>query len=211
MRTGDVGLTSLFKPERTRLWHAPPIDREHNPGGEIKAVRRQTATSGINPAGSSRALRLDPLSLPVSFNAHDTRADGGVRQIELHRERVILRRALHGMQMAINVRVSDFLGVALRGIDDTQMLVLAHRDPSLTIPLCVSSDRDEIQAAWPMWSEIFALPQLPEEKPSKPAARRRRHNAIRSRRPKFLVRRRGGDLLNPANVHQDEREIIARD
>ncbi len=87
-------------------------------------MRRQTATSGINPAGSSRALRLDPLSLPVSFDAHDIRADGGVRQIELHRERVVLRRALHGMQMAVNVRVSDFLGVALRGIDDAQMLVL---------------------------------------------------------------------------------------
>ena len=43
-------------------------------------MRRQTATSGINPAGSSRALRLDPLSLPVSFDAHDIRADGGVRQ-----------------------------------------------------------------------------------------------------------------------------------
>ena len=32
-------------------------------------MRRQTATGGINPAGSSRALRLDPLSLPVSFDA----------------------------------------------------------------------------------------------------------------------------------------------
>lgn len=174
-------------------------------------MRRQTATSGIHPAGSSRALRLDPLSLPVSFNAHDTRADGGVRRIELHRERVVLHRALHGMQMAINIRVSDFLGVALRGIDDAQVLVLAHRDPSLTIPLCVSSDAEEIASAWQMWSDIFALPQLPEDKVREPAARRRRHNAIRSRRPKFLVRRRGGDLLNPANLHQDEREIIARD
>ena len=174
-------------------------------------MRRQTATSGINPAGSSRALRLDPLSLPVSFDAHDIRADGGVRQIELHRERVVLRRALHGMQMAVNVRVSDFLGVALRGIDDTQMLVLVHRDPSLTIPLGASTDRDEIVAAWQMWSDIFALPQLPEDKAHEPAQRRRRHNAIRSRRPKFLVRRRGGDLLNPANLHQGEHEIIARD
>src|SRR3984957_16980866 len=139
------------------------IDREHNSGGEIKAVRRQTSTSGVNPAGSSRALRLDPLSLPVSFQAHDTRADGGVRRIELHRERVVLRRALHGMQMAVNVRVSDFLGVALRGIDDVQMLVLVHRDPSLSIPLGASSDLDEIVAAWQMWSDIFALPQLPED------------------------------------------------
>jgi hypothetical protein len=174
-------------------------------------VRRQTATSGINPAGSTRAWRLDPHSLPISFNAHDTRADGGVRRIELHRERVVVRRALHGMRMAVNVRMRDFLGVALRGIDDAQMLVLVHPDPSLTIPLCVSSDREEIASAWQMWSDIFALPQLPEDQAREPAMRRRRHNAIRARRPKFLVRRRRGDLLNPANIHQGEREIVARD
>jgi hypothetical protein len=156
-------------------------------------------------------LRLGPLSLPVSFDAHDVRADGGVRQIELHRERVVLRRALHGMRMAVNISVNDFLGVALRCNDDAQMLVLAHRDPSLTIPLCISSDREEIATAWQMWSEIFSLPQLPEDKVREPAARRRRHNAIRARRPKFLVRRRRGELLNPANLHQGEREIIARD
>jgi Family of unknown function (DUF6101) len=174
-------------------------------------VRRQTATSGINPAGSSRALRLDPHALPISFNAHDTRADGGVRRIELHRERVVVRRALHGMRMAVNVRMRDFLGVALRGIDDAQMIVLVHRDPSLTIPLCVSSDREEIASAWQMWSDIFALPQLPEDQAREPAMRRRRHNAIRARRPKFLVRRRRGDLLNLANIHQGELEIVARD
>ncbi len=174
-------------------------------------MRRQTSTSGINPAGSSRTLRLDPLSLPLRFDAQDARADGGVRQIELHRERVVLRRAVQGMQMAVNVRVSDFLGVALRGLDDAQMLVLVHRDPSLNIPLGVSSDAEELSTAWQMWSEIFALPQLPEDSPREPAQRRRRHNAIRARRPKFLVRRRGGHLLNPANIHQGEREIIARD
>ena len=174
-------------------------------------MRRQTATSGIHPAGSGRALRLDPLSLPVSFQAHDTRADGGVRRIELHRERVVLRRALHGMQMAVNVRVSDFLGVAVRGLDDAKMLVLAHRDPALSIPLCVSADRVEIDTAWQMWSAIFALPQLPEEKVREPAQRRRRHNAIRARRPKFLVRRRPGGLLGEACVYHGEREIIARD
>jgi hypothetical protein len=172
-------------------------------------VRRQTATSGINPAGSGRALRLDPLSLPVSFDAQDVRADNGVRRIELHREHVVLRRAVHGMRMAINLRVSDFSGIALRGIDDAQMLVLLHRDPSLNIPLCVSSDHDEIAAAWQSWSDIFALPQLAEET-CEPAARRRRHNAIRTRRPRFLMRRRSGGPLDAANVYRGEREIIAR-
>jgi hypothetical protein len=172
-------------------------------------VRRQTK-SGVNPAGSSRALRLDPFSLPVSFDAHDVRADGGVRNVELHRERVVLRRAVQGMRMAIQVRVSDFRGIAVRGIDDAQMLVLLHRDPSLTVPLCVSSDREEIAAAWQIWSDIFALPQLPEDNPREPAARRRRRNVIYSRRPKFLVRRRGGGALDASNVHRGEREIIAR-
>lgn len=174
-------------------------------------MRRQTATGGISPAGSSHALRLDPHSLPVRFEAHDTRADGGVRHIELHRERVVLRRAVGGMRMAVNVRVSDFLGVALRGCDEARMLLLVHRDPSLSIPLCVSADRDEIELAWRMWSDIFALPQLPEEQQREPAPRRRRHNAIKARRPTFLVRRRGGDLLNAPGVYHGEREIIARD
>ena len=174
-------------------------------------MRRQTATSGINPAGSSRALRIDPLSLPLRFDAQYSRADGGVRQIELHRERVVLRRAVHGMQMAVKIRVSDFLGVGLRGLDDAQMLVLVHRDPSLNIPLGVSSDAEEITSAWQMWSEIFALPQLPEDKVREPAPRRRRHNAIRARRPRFLVRRRAGAPLGELSKHHGEREIIARD
>ena len=185
------------------------IDREHNSGGETEAVRRQTTTSGINPAGSSRGLRLDPLSLPVSFDAHDVRADNGVRRVELHRERVVLRRAIQGMRMAINLRVSDFRGIALRGIDDAQMLVLLHRDPSLNIPLCVSSDQRRDCRGLAKWSDIFALPQLAEEA-CEPAPRRRRRNAIRARRPKFLVRRRGGGSLDGANVHRGEREIIAR-
>jgi len=187
------------------------IDREHNPGGETRAVRRQTAISGINPAGSGRALRPDPHSLPFRFDAHDTRADGGIRQVELHREHVVLRRAVLGMRMAVNVRVSDFSGIALREFADAQMLVLLHRDPSLTIPLCTSSDRDEIAAAWQMWSDIFALPQLTEHASCEPAPRRRRRNAVRWRRPKFLVRRRAGDSLSPAKTHRDEHEIIARD
>jgi hypothetical protein len=178
----------------------------------MKTVGRQIATSGINPAGSSRVTRLDPLSLPLSFQTHDTRADGGVRRIELHRERVVLHRAIKGMRMAINVSVRDFLGVALRSVDDdAQVLVLVHRDPALNIPLCESADREEMVSAWLKWSDIFALPQLMEDVPGAPAPRRRRRNAIRARRPKFLVRRRLGNLNNTATVHREEREIIARD
>lgn len=171
-------------------------------------MRRQTATCGVAPAGSGRDLRLDPLSLPVRFDAHDPRADGYTRQIELHRERVVLRRAVRGMQMAINVRVSDFIGIALRGNDEFRALVLVHRDPSLAVPLLVSSDAEELAEAWATWSEWLALPQL-DEGARNPAPRRRRCNAIRARRPKFLMRRRVA-MARELAVHQGEREIIAR-
>lgn len=156
-------------------------------------------------------MRLDPLSLPLRFDARDVRADGGVRQVELHRERVVLRRRVAGMRMAVNVRVCDFLGIGLRGLDsDAQMLALIHRDPSLTIPLAISADRAELDTASAMWSEIFALPVLPEEKRREPAARRRRRNVIAKRRPRFLVRRRAGDTSREFHVYSGEREIIAR-
>lgn len=156
-------------------------------------------------------MRLDPLSLPLRFDTRDVRADGGVRQVEIHRERVVLRRAVLGMRMAINVRVTDFIGIGLRGVDgEAQMLALIHRDPSLTIPLAISADREEMAAAGAMWSEIFGLPQLPEEKRREPAARRRRRNVIARRRPRFLVRRQAGDGARELPVHRGEREIIAR-
>jgi hypothetical protein len=114
------------------------------------------------------------------------------------------------MRMAVNIRVCDFLGVAKRENSDGQMLVLVHRDPSLSIPLCVSAEREEIASAWQIWSDIFSLPQL-QDTSREPAPRRRRRNAIRARRPKFLVRRRAGGLLNAAGNYRGEREIIARD
>ena len=154
-------------------------------------------------------MRLDPLSLPVSFHAHDARADGFVRQVELHRERVVLHRAVRGMQMSVKLRVSDFLGIALRSVKDGEMLLLAHRDPSLNIPLCVTTDTDELACAWQLWSDVFALPML-QDCAREPAQRRRRRNVIRTRRPKFLMRRRTGALLNEPKNYRGEREIIAR-
>ena len=175
-------------------------------------MRRQNGNGGT-AAGSSRvAARLDPLSLPISFEARDARADGGLRHVEIARDHVVLRRSVRGMQMAINVRISDFLGVALRTVDGAQTIILKHRDPSLSVPLASDSDAtDAIGEAWQHWSETFALPQLDETTTIRPAPRRRRRNAIRARRPAILMRRRTGRDLGGMDVHRGEREIIARD
>ncbi len=114
------------------------------------------------------------------------------------------------MQMAVNVRVSDFAGVERRRLADGEMVLLVHRDPSLSVPLCISGDIDEIETAWQNWSELFALPQLQKDADREPTPRRRRRNAVKTRRPRFLLRRRIGALLNPASIFRGEREIIAR-
>ncbi|WP_283842502.1 DUF6101 family protein [Bradyrhizobium sp. G127] len=175
-------------------------------------MRRQFGVGGVQPVGSSCMLQLDPHSLPVSFEARDGRADGGVRHIEIHRERVTVRRAVGGIRMAINVRVSEFLGIACRETNDGRALILVHRDPSLSVPLLVTTDELQLDQAWQMWGDMFALPQIEDEAGDarQPAPRRRRRNVIKDRRPKFLVRRKAGRAAMEPPIYRGEREIIAR-
>lgn len=185
-------------------------------------------SGGIMPAGSGRALRLDPFALPARYAAVDTRADGQQREVELHRERVIVRRAVRGMRMAVNLPLSSFAGVALRvmapqdGAKAAVALVLEHEDPSLALPLLVSEDTADVLAQWQSWSSVLGVPRIVEDveggwrEPAEPQPavqaypRRRRRNALKSRRPSILMRRRPGALSGSSPVHRGEREIIAR-
>src|SRR6476469_5618178 len=117
-------------------------------------------------AGSGRALRLDLFGLPVRFCSSDAAADGRVRDVELHRERVVVRRSLLGMRMALNMPVSAYAGISLRllpgegGANDVLAVVLKHRDPALTLPLFVTSQPDEALAEWRAWSQVLGVPLL---------------------------------------------------
>src|SRR5579864_2713017 len=101
--------------------------------------------AGRLAAGSGRVWaiprRLDPFSLPVRFEAADEAADGRRRVVDLHRERVVLRRSVRGMRMALNMPVAAFRGVAIcvsgdAGKNPTSIaVVLEHRDPALSLPL----------------------------------------------------------------------------
>ena len=121
--------------------------------------------SGGCSAGSSRALRLDPHALPVRYAASDAAADGSVRDIELHRERVVLRRSVGGMRMAFNMPLTAFNGVALRMMpgEGAVAVVLAHDDPGLVLPLAVTDEADEAFAEWHGWAEALSLPLLVAE------------------------------------------------
>ena len=178
-------------------------------------------------AGSGRALRLDPCGLPVRFSASDAAADGRVRDVELHRERVVVRRSLRGMRMALNMPVAAFAGISLRlethEDGDVLAVVLQHQDPSLTLPLFLTLQADEAVAEWRAWSEVLRVPLLLAEQGEgaadarlgqiqieRPRPRRRRRSALKNRRPAILLRRGSGKVSRRTPVHRGEREIIAR-
>jgi hypothetical protein len=204
--------------------------QENKKSGRERVLRRQTELGG-HSAGSSRAARLDPLALPVRFTANDAVADERVRHVELHPERVILRRAIQGMRIALNVPVQAYLGVAIRlspeqdGTPAVVAVYLEHRDRALSIELYAAENSDDVVAEWQLWSRVLGLPLLVTGSdgafnapfPSigavrckAPTQRRRRRSPLARRRPRFLARRRAGVTRAAPLVHQDEREIIAR-
>src|SRR5262245_5396003 len=183
------------------------------------------------PAGSSRALRLDPCALPVSFTTGDARADERLRSIELDRERVVVRRAVRGVPMRLSLKVSEFLGVAIRVIppDEHQggalAVMLEHRDEALSVPLMVATDAgNDVVAEWQRWARVLGRPLLIADgegfrepfarlgavRVGTPAPRRRGRVTLRRRRPSILMRRKPGRSTAGTQVHRGEREIIAR-
>jgi hypothetical protein len=148
--------------------------------------------AGRIAAGSSRTSRLDPFSLPVRFEAADEAADERRRVVDLHRERVVVRRCVGGMRMALNLPVSAFRGVVIRlqawGRVLGLPLLVAERDGSLREP----------------FARIGAL------RIEAPTRRRRRRTIIARRRPSIRLRRRAARLPDNPAVYSGEREIIAR-
>jgi uncharacterized protein DUF6101 len=193
--------------------------------------------AGSSRAGAHRAnttahpWRLDPFSLPARFATADAAADEGLRIVDLHRERVVLRRALSGMRMAVNLPVAAYRGVAIRLDATTEIppmvrVTLDHDDATLSLPLFASADNDDIVAEWQIWGRVLGLPLLIAEtdgtvreafarigplRIAAPTWRRRRRSAIARRRPPRLLRRRAGRADGEAIVHRGERELATPD
>ncbi|MEJ2624702.1 MAG: DUF6101 family protein [Pseudolabrys sp.] len=173
--------------------------------------------------------RLDPFALPVRFAASDTVADERVREIELHRERVVVRRSVAGVRMAINLPLTAFAGVGLEVRTNEAgahcAVVLAHKDPGLVLPLFLSREADDAMAEWRSWAAALGLPLLLHDEEagwrdavarmgrvriSQIRPRRRRRNALKQRRPQLLMHRQPGRVEASTPIHRDEHEIIAR-
>lgn len=200
-------------------------------GSPCRANAAGTPEPSPRQSGMASAPRLDPFSLPVRFTAADEAADERLRVVDLHRERVVLRRSVRGMRMALNLPLTAFRGVAIRLIGEAGQMpsaiavMLEHADPALSLPLFCTSESDDVVAEWQSWGRALGLPLLVAEadgtlrepfarlgavRIAAPIARRRRRGTLARRRPARLLRRKAARLPDAPAVHRDEREIIAR-
>ena len=183
----------------------------------------------LKPRWAGSDLRLDPFRLPqaVSYAGRD---DDGDVTFTIDQRGVTIRRVLEASRLPASIALPAraFRGVAARAIEDgdgevTVTLELLHADPMLSVPLLVAHDLDDVAADWRAWSDAYKLPMLLIEADGVartleeslglvkkgPPAERRKGRASTRRRPRFLARRRTGDL--GVRLVIDGREIVARD
>lgn len=183
---------------------------------------------GLKPVWAGRNMRLDPQRLPQAVSYATRDAIGDVT-ITIDRRGATMRRVLEksGLPVSLVLPSRCFKGVAARAIEDedgnvTVTLELLHNDPMLCVPLLVAHDLDDVSADWRAWSEAYGLPMMLVEadgvartleetlgmvKRAAPVERRKGRTSIR-RRPRFLARRRAGNL--GLRLIVDGEEIIAR-
>ncbi len=182
----------------------------------------------LKPVWAGRNMRLDPFRLP-QVACYAARDDLGDVTFTIQERGVIVRRTLpkSGLPVSMVLPANVFRGVAARAIEDdlgdvTVTLELLHDDNSLSVPLLVAGDLDDIAADWRAWAEVYRLPMLlieadgvartleesVDQVRERPAQERRRPSITAKRRPRFLARRKVGNL--GLRLVVDGEEIIAR-
>ena len=184
--------------------------------------------TGLKPVWAGRNMRLDPFRLPQVVS-YATRDEQGDVTFVIDKRGAVIRRvlAMSGLPVTVVMPARAFRGVAARAIEDAQgnvtvTLELLHNDPQLSVPLLVADDLDDIAADWRAWAEEYRLPMLLIEADGiartleeslggvrTAPARERRRRPSGPRRPRFLARRKTGDL--GLRLVVDGEEIIARD
>ena len=186
-------------------------------------------STGLKPVWAGRNMRLDPFRLPqiVSYAASD---DYGDVTFTIDHRGAIVRRILpmSGLPATVVVPSIAFRGVAARAMEDvdgnvTVTLELLHADPMLSVPLLVAHDLEDVAADWRAWSDAYRLPMLLIEADgvartleeslgaaikTRPQEERRKRVVTPGHRPRFLMRRKAGDLGLRLVVNGEE--IIAR-
>ncbi len=185
--------------------------------------------TGLMPVWAGSNMRLDPFRLPqvVTYGLSD---EFGDVLFTIDRRGAVIKRTLKNAKLPVTIAIPAcaFRGVAARAIEEddgevTVTLELLHDDDQLSVPLLVASHLDDVAADWRAWSEAYNLPMMLVEadgvarvledtigeRNAAPVRERRKGSTAMRRRPRFLARRKCGELGLRLVVEGEE--IIARD
>jgi hypothetical protein len=151
----------------------------------------------------------------TNMTASCGRAQDGLKRVEISAEWVCIRRRIADLETWVNVPTSSYRGVTLRAAQTGSLyeMVLLHMDPSLEVVLSRTPDDTDIIALWRSYGRALSLPLLAEDQSGRlqqiedaghagPFSRRL-GSPLKSRRPRFLARRRIGITTDGA-VHRGE-------
>ncbi len=145
----------------------------------------------------------------LTYSASDPRADGGVRAVWLTPRGVRIERAVSGVKMRLSIPIEAYRAILSTCQDGNRpfcRIVLAHRDPDLSVTL--DQRADAFPEIWRSWARFFSEP-APEVMRDSLVQPRRRSTALPKRRPRFLSRRRSGRLRTPLKVFSAARELFS--
>ena len=179
---------------------------------------RQTEMDKV-PSNSAGRSSERPVSFPDILFYRGRAGDGADCLAALDRQLVVLSRPLAGLPCRIRISTRQFSAVAVVSRGEGHVVQLLHRESGLTFDVLETSTLQDAEERCDALADFLDLPTMvmgglgpageePARLPRLTQPTERRTRLARSRRPRFLTRRRKGE---PNGAHKLEgEEIIAR-
>lgn len=160
-----------------------------------------------------------PVSFPDVLLYRGRAGDGADCLATFDRSTIVLSRPVAGLSCRIRLSTSQYRAVAAVAREDCHVIQLMHRDPGLSIDLAEASSLEAAEEYGERLAEFLDLPMLTlagrgpsgDTIVAGPAPAPRRNQPARlgdHRRPRFLTRRKTGEVVSIRKVEGSE--IIAR-
>lgn len=157
-----------------------------------------------------------PVSFPDVFICRARAGDGVDCLATFDRSTIVLSRPVAGLACKIRLSLRQYQAIAVVARDEGNIVRLTHRDPGLSVDIAEIADFAEAEAYRDRLANFLKLPTLTLAGSGSIADARvgglsraaRSGRIARSRRPRFLTRRRTGEVISIRKV--EGHELVAR-
>ena len=157
-----------------------------------------------------------PAPFPEILLFRGRAGDGADCLVTFDRRTIVLSRPVAGLACKIRMSLRHYQAVAVVAADESHTVRLMHRDPGLCVDLISYSDFAEAEDHCDRLADFLQLPPVmlagraarAGERVAEAAPAPRRGNPARTRKPRFLARRRMGEVVAIRKI--EGHELIAR-